>query len=185
LADLREGETLDPLDSWIHCNWSTVLKASGHYEEALGAADRCIAFSPGHPWARFWRGVVLYSLKRWEESIAPLQKGCDTFSNQLTCAYHAMALHRVGQIDQARVVAHKAMAMATTGDGIYLLAAYQVLTGDSQEALRLLKQAIDLGAGNTPRKITEMVRGQDFQPLRDDPEFKSILADLRSRLTKH
>jgi len=184
-ADLRKAETLDPLNPWVHA-WSVgVFIRRGRYEEALAAVERWIALSPDNHEAELWLGYALYNMKRWKESTAPFQSACESAPSQLNCAFFAMALHRDGQPDRAKMVAQKALGLSMTSTGLYYLAASEVLAGERQKAFRLLRQAIDLGACNSPYDLTELATGQDFQDLRDDPEFKKLLAEVKRRLPKN
>lgn len=88
-------------------------------------------------------------------------------------------------IQKAIVVAQKARVQLTgteMGDLFYNQACAQSRNGKKREALNSLKSA--LRVGNAAELIENAQQDGDLAALRDEPEFKKVLADARSKKDK-
>jgi tetratricopeptide (TPR) repeat protein len=63
------------------------------------------------------------------------------------------------------------------GDGAYWIGGIHALLGDRQSALDWLKRAVALGDVNYPW----FERDKNYDSLRSDPEYQSIMAGVRQR----
>jgi len=104
LAEARTAVRLDPNDpnSYIALTWA--LTIYGKHTEALAAVDRALSLDPHFPaFYLYLKGVVLFSLERYEEAIELLERALErnpaNFSpNNLLIASYA----HLGNLEKAR-----------------------------------------------------------------------------------
>jgi TolB-like protein/class 3 adenylate cyclase/Tfp pilus assembly protein PilF len=104
LREARTAVRLDPNDpnSYIALAWAMTI--NGEHMEALAAVDRALSLDPHFPaFYIYLRGVVLFSLERYEEAIELLERALErnpaNFSaNNLLIASYA----QLGNMDKAR-----------------------------------------------------------------------------------
>jgi len=99
---LDRGVALAPEDGSAHRHYSTWLKMSGRFDEALAHVERAVALMPDSPHAHVALADVLMSVGRYVEAITPLQAAL-----RLTPRYDQamerleMTCHRAGRTEDA------------------------------------------------------------------------------------
>jgi tetratricopeptide (TPR) repeat protein len=139
--------------------------------EALGRIEDLPGGKRGH--AAYLRGEALRALERYQEAIGPLElasrDATDAIAARLALGW---CYKRTGRIDLAIRELEKALVKEPEDALIhYNLACYQSLARDRGQALRHLEQALRLDPGY--RRMVD--QESDFDPLRDDPEFQSLV----------
>jgi Flp pilus assembly protein TadD len=117
-------------------------------------------------------GESLRSLKRFDEAIEPLRRAAEaTTDNIQVLLALGWCYKRIGRLDLAINTLEQALAVEP-GEPLlrYNLACYFSLAGNKNRALRYLSQAISI-APDYRRLIDDE---PDFNPIRHEPEFKSI-----------
>jgi hypothetical protein len=80
-------------------------------------------------------------------------------------------LHKAGHPAEALAVANKAAALTPSGIGAFSLADYWAIAQNRANAIRYLRDAVNLGWAAQIRD------DPDFASLRGDPEFEAIAAE--------
>jgi tetratricopeptide (TPR) repeat protein len=139
--------------------------------DTLGQIERLPGSSRGH--AAFLRGEALRALERYQEAIGPLslasRDATDAVAARLALGW---CYKRTGRLDLA-IRELEAALRKEPADALihYNLACYLSLARDRGQALRHLEQAFRLDPGY--RRLVE--QESDFDPLRDDPDFQSLV----------
>lgn len=142
--------------------------------ETLARIEQLPGGMKGH--AAYLRGEALRALERYQEAIPPLElasrDATDAIAARLALGW---CYKRTGRIDLAINELEKALVKEPDDALIhYNLACYQSLARDRHEALRHLEEAFRLDPG-----YRRMVDGEsDFDPLRNDPEFQSLVGAI-------
>ena len=106
---------LDPQSALSHFNLGNALFELKRHEEALASYDRAIAIRPDFAQAHHGRATVLgtFELKRYEEALASYDRAL-AIRPDFAEAYHGRGtvLRTLGQIEEARHVLEKAVALA-------------------------------------------------------------------------
>lgn len=125
----------------------------------------------GH--VEYLRGQAYRVMENFQDAILPLQRAAtaDPENLQVHLAL-GWCFKRVGRLDLAIQTLEEVMEFAPE-DGIvhYNLACYCSLIGNKPQALQYLSQAFELEP-----KYRDMVSNEpDFDPLRNDPDFRGLL----------
>ena len=119
-------------------------------------------------------------LAKYEESVAPFAKACQLDPQSGSCASLALALERAGQAEEAKAAAKRATAASKDPSSLNILACYHALAGGKAEALRLLRKSVEIQPGDP----NDLLRDPDLASLRNEPEFKAIVAEAARRFHK-
>jgi len=140
---------------------------------------------------RAWAFERLGNTEQAQQSWAKLRDAAALPSEPVERLYYrALALHGLGQTDEARAVFLEAAERHTGADRVlwaaeagglryavhaYNAACYWSMAGAHATALEWLARAIDLGY----RDATWARVDPDLEPIRDDPEFERIVEEVR------
>lgn len=176
LADIEEALRVDPANAWTLAILSETLMAAGRYEDALVRARQAINLAP-----TFWRnhltlGRALANLGRWEDARAAQNTACEMSHAQMPCALYAIGLLKAGERDAAARAADEARTLAPSSLGLYNLACFYALDGDTEKSLELLEGAAELG-----HQEDNVRSDEDLESLRGHPRFEAIAARLAPR----
>jgi Flp pilus assembly protein TadD len=119
------------------------------------------------------RGQALRVMEHYQDAILPLLRAAEHEPENLEIHLAlGWCYKRIGRIDLAIQTLEEAMEFAAEEAILhYNLACYSSLAGEKSQAVTYLSQAFELEP-----KYREMVATeQDFDAIRDDPEFQSIL----------
>jgi tetratricopeptide (TPR) repeat protein len=181
ISGIEEALRLNPTDDLDLAIAGGTLLQLGRREDALVRARQAIALNPSSTQNQFLLGDSLYQLGRWDESTSPLGKACELRKGQVHCAYYALALQRAGRVPEALAQATTAIALPESDWGTSILASYHALAGHRDEALRLLRRSLELSPSPTEADVNHTLNDPDLASLRDAPEFKAILAEMKKR----
>jgi tetratricopeptide (TPR) repeat protein len=184
-----------------HCLFGlgVALSESGEFEEAEPILERALDIyeSAGGLMGRNVGGV-LFCLARVRSETGKLDEARETaeraVSNLEGSAGQELALARalfvLGEIELARgevsgaesrmlraLELDKAVLGENHPDYVYNRACYHALFGRRDEAIRELRRAVDLGFN----RYVGISRDPDMDSLRGDPEFETILAEIKQR----
>jgi Flp pilus assembly protein TadD len=122
----------------------------------------------------FLRGQALRVMEHFQDAILPLQRASEHDPEKLEIHLAlGWCYKRIGRIDLAIQALEEAMEFAAEEAILhYNLACYFSLAGNKTQAILYLSQAFELEP-----KYREMVATEsDFDPIRTDPEFQSVLS---------
>jgi tetratricopeptide (TPR) repeat protein len=149
----------------------------GLFEEALERAEVLCDEGRLLPFALSVRGECLRSLDRYAEGVKVYEEllRCDG-ENVGAFVGLGWCRKRTGRLDLALEAMERLLeARPGEGIGLYNLACYCALAGQRERALTLLERSIAV-----ERQYRELAIGEeDFDTLRDDPGFVSIVEEDR------
>ena len=177
---LRRSRALNPTSRrlcWMH---GRMLLYLGRTSDAIDEMQW--AWSMGSPRALAHLGKFLYYAGRLEEAEAAFARAFQAVeasepdpSVPMLAAYLYAARGQRDRIDPAVLLSEPA-SMAD-GDGAYWTGGVHALLGDKGRALDWLRRAVELGNHNYPW----FSRDRNYDGLRGDPDYESILAEVRQR----
>jgi len=212
----NQAIALAPDDPHGYRNLGGVYILMGDYKKAIEALRRAIVLSPTSE-AYSNLGIAFFDLRRFDEAVDANEHACTPDSHDyIACGNLARAYYwSPGRRAKSRAVYERAIRMAEDavrinprdGDPHILMADYYAMLNDRPEALKQLKQALDLshedpeylltGAvvynqfGDTKTalewlekaaaqgySLAEIRAAPEFDNLRDQPRFQQL---LRSR----
>ncbi|MBN9118593.1 MAG: protein kinase [Planctomycetes bacterium] len=179
-ADFAEGLAREPNDpiSWVSRGNQRLAKEP---EKALADFDAALRLAPDMREALLDKGVVLADhLRRERDAIPVLDRLLELYPDHVEGrAGRGVYLARLGRAGAARRDAAAVLAAEPTAyrkyqmAGLYAqLARHDPRGPDRAEALRLLALALRAGFED----MALLKKDTDLDPIRDDPEFKRLLA---------
>jgi tetratricopeptide (TPR) repeat protein len=176
--DAEQAVELDPSNASSLIALSRALEAANQLEEAIAASEQALALQPSS-WRHLQRiGIVLMRAGKPVEAMAPIDRACQLSESKEACANLACTLQQSGRLAEAAATAEYVASLPASRWGFYNIACYQALAGKRREALESLRRSIELGFADSLIKTDT-----DLDPLRDDPEFKAIEAEVEERIS--
>ena len=163
---------------WMHAR---MLLYSGKAPEAEQELRRVVEASPDQFKALAYFGAVLYYEGKLDEAQPYLDRSVLLSPDSTDGTPQAMAgflyasRHQREKID-AGLLRYRPEQLID-GDAAYWIGAIHALLGDRQDALHFLKRTVALGDVNYPW----FERDKNYDSLRSDPEYKSIMSEVRQR----
>ncbi len=168
--------------------------AEQRYDEVRDRILRLMMLTPDHPSLIQWLGMVDYVEGNLSEARQHLAKAVELYEGRWSifggphdCQVQlAYVLWQLGEIEAAKVLLDEASNAIKRrikdgderGEQFYWLAQAECIRGNRSEALRWLQKAFDSGF-----VIIRVVEGDPLlADLRDDPQFKEMTADLKTRI---
>jgi TolB-like protein/lipoprotein NlpI len=166
-AAMRRATELDPLSHRIWDNYAIALDWMNRRAEALAADERALALQPDSLQARVFKAQLLSLLGRHDEAVTLLRQ---LPWPQTIFEYYAVGVfHRAG----SKAEADQAYALLAAGHSANFKYLGLAVLGRYDEALNALS------ADGTPVQPSgEVLFRPDFDPMRNDPRFKELLATL-------
>jgi tetratricopeptide (TPR) repeat protein len=158
-----------------------MLLFSGRAKDAEEEMRTVVAANPDQFKALAYLGMMLYYEGKLDEAESDLDRavvlGHDSEDDtpRLLAAFLYASRHQREKID-ARLLRYRPDQIID-GDGAYWLGGIHALLGDPQDALLWLKHTVALGNVNYPW----FERDKNYDSLRSDPEYQSIMAGIRQR----
>ena len=168
--------TLQP--RWMNAR---MLLYQGKVQEADQEMRQVVAQNPDQFKALAYFGGVLYYEGKLDEAEATLSRSLQLAPNSSDEAPEMMAgflyasRHQREKIDP-KLLQHRPEEIVD-GDGAYWIGGIYALLGDRQNALLWLKRTAALGDVNYPW----FERDKNYDSLRSDPEYQTIMAGIRQR----
>jgi tetratricopeptide (TPR) repeat protein len=176
IAALRAEIKTDPNRADPYLRLGTYFWALGLFDQAYSQFERGRAAAPGAAEPEYQLGHFLALEGRPKNAAGALLRAVEKDPKHLAARIElAYAQAQIGERDAALV---NLQAAASTGDVDeqvhYNIACLLAQKGEKDNALRELAVAVKKGYAN--RALIE--RDTDLDPIRDDPRFRKILADL-------
>jgi tetratricopeptide (TPR) repeat protein len=176
--DAKRAIALDPSNASSLVALSRALEAAGQLDESIKASEQALALQPSS-WRHLQRiGIVLMRAGKPEEATEPIDRACQLSESKEACANLACTLQRSGRLAEAAATAEYVASLPGSRWGFYNLACYQTMAGREREALDSLRKSVELGFADTL-----ITTDPDLDPLRGDPAFEKIMADVEERLS--
>jgi tetratricopeptide (TPR) repeat protein len=163
------------LDAWMH---AAPIKT----RRAQRGADPDAWFEAG--WANHMAGDDEAAKPILVKAEELLTKQAHDLNSHETWRRLGWARKLLGQDTDARIAWARAIDSLPPKDAaiaisvnLYNLACYRCLSGEPEEALDVLKRAVSAGWNDADH--TE--HDEDFEAMRDDPRFKSIVLEIRQK----
>ena len=148
----QELVLMDPDNFQVSGNLGSALLMAGKYEEARVVLEESVAANPNQ---RFYSnlGIIHYYLGQYDESVVDHEKAVDlTPDDALTWLNLADALYFAGRTNEATGAFLRGAEMArrqldvdsTDTEAMFSLAWARQMVGDSEEAQRLVKRALEI-----------------------------------------
>src|SRR6202046_1482790 len=167
-----------PQPHWMHAR---MLLYTGNAKDAEEELRTVVAAKPDQFKALAYLGMVLYYEGKTDEAESALDRavvlGHDSEDDtaRLLAAFLYASGGRRETID-ARLLQYRP-AQIIDGDGAYWLGGIHALLGDRRGALDWFKRTVALGDTNYPW----FARDKNYDTLRADPEYQTIMAGVRQR----
>ncbi len=162
----------DNFESIINCG--TVKTMMGNYEEAISDYDKAVALKPKFPTAYFNRADCRLKLEEYELAIADLDKAISL--NDTDAQYFSLRGHchyQLANYSQALKDFLKACELnPNLAHPHYNAACVFGIFQSKQDVIIHLRQALVLDKSFKKHALSE----KDFQWLKDDSDFKALLA---------
>ena len=174
LADFDRAIEMDSKFHWAYEQRGLVLKALKRYEDAVKSLSEAEKISPNCPTCVAWRGEMHRLLGNYDNAISDLSSAIelypyDNFSRSRRAAvYKAMGDPIAAESD----IAHVKQVPPETVSDLYNHAVVCTLIGESTEAVRLLKEAIEKSPGARCYAQTDDL----FEPLKSIVEFQELVS---------
>jgi len=181
LERLGAALRLDPSAAHVvYDQRSRLLHYEGQLDLALREVEKGLALAPVHPLLRTGLGYLQLRRGDLEAAVATLEGVLrDEPGLHIVAPTLAMAYVRAGRPDDAAALIGDATLRAAASDGetAYRVATYYAVTGERDEALSWLRKAVYLGNESYPW----FAANPAWEDLRDDPDLRDLLAELRER----
>jgi tetratricopeptide (TPR) repeat protein len=169
---LQKSHELDPLSVRVHRAAAVFHYHAREYETALESAERARELGPDVPDTRYFLGMVLLQLGRYEEAIAELELGGGgSFRGQIQGTL-AMAYAAAERPDEANKALDRLTALAqreyvSPAGFVYAWLA----VGDKGRALAALNEALEERTAG----FMSLLLDPRVDPLRDTEDFQRVL----------
>jgi len=148
----------------------------GMSQHALDALARLGDSAKSDSHTLFLWGEALRAMDRFQEAIAPLEQAADLAPQNLhVWLALGWCYKRTGRINKAISSLERILDSDPTEALVhYNLACYWSLAGDKHRALQYLSRSLTID----PEYCRLIDEEHDFDPLRSDPDFRALCAEL-------
>jgi len=172
IAEAKRAAGLDPLSPTVSTHMGRIYYVARRYKEARRTLEGIGEVSPSFFWARYFLGLVDWQERKFEESIADLQKANNlSRGDDRTKAALAYAYALSGRKDPAQKIFNELKAESRMRHVSPYVLAQSCVGLNKEEAFQWLEEAFQ-------QRNTELPWiGVDprFDPLRSDSRFNSLL----------
>jgi tetratricopeptide (TPR) repeat protein len=140
-AAFQRGIQFNPGYATAHQWYADYLVADGRASQALNEIETAMALDPLSPAIRLFRGAILYSARRYDETIAQAQRALEIEpANAVAYYYRAAAYEQKGQLTEAEADIRRALQLAPR-DPLLVAESARVAArmGDAAGALRIAR----------------------------------------------
>jgi eukaryotic-like serine/threonine-protein kinase len=163
---------------WVHAR---MLLYMGREADAEKEMRELVANHPDQYKALAYFGCILYYEGKLEEAKTNLDRGLELAGNSSDNAPRLLAGFWYASQGQREKIDPRLFTyrpdQVIDGDAAYWLAGIYALLGDRQHSLVWLKRTVEVGDMNYPW----FARDKNFNRLRSDPEYQTIMAGIRQR----
>ena len=179
--DYRRVVELNPIPPQPHWMHARMLLYLGREAEAEQEMRQVVAQNPGQYKALAYFGSILYYEGKLDEAESNLARSLQLGSNSSDLTAQIMAAFLYASRGQREKIDRRVLEarpeLVVDGDQAYWTGGIFTLLGDKSHALLWLKRAVELGDVNYPW----FQRDKTYDGLRSDPEYQSIMADVRKK----
>jgi serine/threonine-protein kinase len=181
----RRSLELDPTTPRIHWMHGRMLLYVGRVQEAEQEMRQTQAVHPDHFKVLTFLGEFLYYQDKMDEAEPILRRAVELGRDGgdstplLTSAFLYASRGQQDRIDPTLLRAQPSQVI--DGDQAYWTAGVYALLGEKSHALTWLRRAVELGNHNYPW----FERDKNFDKLRNDPEYREVMADVRRRWERY
>jgi eukaryotic-like serine/threonine-protein kinase len=184
LAEYSQILKMNPNDIVVvSYNRARVLMYQHEFDKAMDELEAGLMMEPGHGLLRVFLGQVHHHKGDYTRSIELLTEVLEKNPSMhgvrpiLAVSYSAIGDHE----HALSLITPQVMDAASADHDVsYWLASVYAMEGMKENALKWLKKAIELGNENYPW----FSANHNWDRLREDPDYKEILEDLRARWEK-
>jgi len=179
LHDAEEAVSLEPSNAGNLVVQSKAFEAAQRGDDAITSSRLALALEP-HRWRHQQRvGLAYARAGRLGEAVPFMERACEISASQEACANYSVSLFGAQRSEESRGAVDYAESLVATPWGAYNLACYRALSGDAAAAIERLGRAVELGFTDALIKTDS-----DLDSLREDTEFKAIVAKIDERVTQ-
>ncbi len=168
---LQRALDLDPLSLRVHRVMALHYYYARQYESALRAVERALALGPGIPDTRYFLGMILLQMGRYDEAIATLELGGSEFRGQI-----------LGTLVLTNAAAGRPRAAQQAFDRLTGLARHEYISaagflyawlglGEKERALGALNDALETRSAG----LMGLLLDARLDPIRGTPGFQQVL----------
>jgi Flp pilus assembly protein TadD len=174
LAKFKRVVQLNPRNAHAWDALGNLYKSGGQYKEALLAYQQAIANDPSKALYHHHLALVYACEGRMEDAIDALQRVIEIDPDHgLAHAALGGYYRKMGLEDLAQKHVGKAMKSIFDSENEYNRACLAAICGDTDQALRLLRVALQ----NKQTYVDWILRDPDLDFIRQDPRFKQLISD--------
>jgi serine/threonine-protein kinase len=178
IAEIRKAMELDPLTPFPHFFLGLVLDVKGDHAAAEKAYRDAVEFDPAFPMTQLYV-EFLARQRRHDEALAVAQRLSEASAGAHSTLVLGIAQALGGHHREAEDCLARAQKLA---EGRYTspydFAELYAALGRREDALRYFKAAMDAPEFRMP--FVAIRPGPAFDSLKDDPEFRQMIASLRA-----
>ena len=172
MAEARRSQELDQFSLIVNAHLAYILYLSGQYEEALTECNKIISIDPNFFAGLRYAGLVYEQMKRYDESIAALQKARDLSRSQVITGALAHAHAVGGNRDEARRLLNDLLSVAPPRrPSSYEIALVYTGLGQTEEAFVWLGKAF----AEKNEYLNYLLVDPRFQRLHSDARFNELV----------
>jgi tetratricopeptide (TPR) repeat protein len=177
IAAYERAIELDPKLAYPHDNLGTVYSSLGRNEDAIAAYERAIELDPKYASPHNGLGVVYQLSKQYGKAEEAFRKAVELDPQSGMCRSSLVGvLRKLGrdvEADEQIKIASELIAK----EGAYNRACFEAICGNADEALALLKMALE----KREISLEWAERDPDFDSLRGDPRFAELIEEMKAR----
>jgi len=173
LQAARQAVRLDPRNVALHITLIDILTTQHKYDDALSALRIASEVEPASPLLAGSKANVLIASGQIAQALEWCESTSTPLDNWARSACLALAYHASGRRDDAERELNTFKAIDGETSAVFYAGTY-AQWGERSSALEWLKKAERL----RDPMLTELRADWEFDPLRDDPEFKAIEARM-------
>jgi adenylate cyclase len=182
-AEFEAAITRNPnlFEAWYY--YGLAASSQGRVERAVELYTKASEVNPADFQVPMFLAMAYATLGRKQDEMRVRLGALGTLERHLKLNPHdtraiyfaAQNLYRIGERDKAIAMAEQAMQQGMNEPVVlYNVACFYTGLGDTERAIDLLEQAVSLGWGDR----AWMENDSDFEPLRDEPRFRALLARI-------
>jgi tetratricopeptide (TPR) repeat protein len=162
---------LDPQNVYAYNGIGNVQSDLGNYEAALAAYTRAIELDPKFAYPHYGIGNVHQLMGEYEKALRAYQKAVELAPERgMYRGSLAGILRKLGREEEAQAQIQIARPLMAK-ENEYNRACFESICGNVEEALRMLKIAIEI----KPSRRELARRDPDFDWIREDARFKALV----------
>lgn len=179
ISELKEAKRLDPLSPMISANLGDRFLEAGRYEEAEKQYRSVLESAPNFPYAHFALAAVFLKKSRFEEAISEIQKAVEQrpIEGKVALIHAYTLVGRKGDAERLMAELERESKQTYVTNVDFALA--NAALGRDEKAIEFLQKA----AAERSNQLWINLSAPEFEHLRSDPRFQSLLEVIGTRET--